>query len=76
MVGGGDNADEPDVEAAELRIQALHTSLLWIRGGGVLEVLDTQLPGLRIGRRYSAEELVRILQPIATERLRNPEGEG
>jgi len=75
--GEGEGADAPDGEAAELRIPALHTSLLWIRGRRpTLEVLDTQLAELRVGRRYSAEELAAILQPIAQQRLRDPEGEG
>jgi hypothetical protein len=72
-----DAPDAPDGEAAELRIPALNTSLLWIRGGrGVLEVLDTQLSELRIGQVYSAEDLAGILRPIAQARLGNPQGEG
>ncbi|HYR09291.1 MAG TPA: hypothetical protein VEQ60_16015 [Longimicrobium sp.] len=69
--------DALDGEAAELRIPALHTSMLWIRGPReTFEVLDSALPELPEGHRYSAAELTKILRPIAEARLRNPEAEG
>jgi hypothetical protein len=72
-----ESADAPDGEAAELRIPALHTSLLWIKGRReAFEVLDSALAELTDGQRYSAAELVKILRPVAEARLREPEAEG
>lgn len=72
-----EGADAPDGEAAELRIPALHTSLLWIKGGReAFEVLDSALSELTEGQRYTAAELLKILRPAAEARLRAPEGEG
>ncbi|WP_372016600.1 hypothetical protein [Pseudoxanthomonas sp. 10H] len=71
--GGGD----ADGEAVQLRIPALHTSLLWIKGKReVYEVLDTSVAGLDVGRRYTGAELRKILKPEAEARLRNPELDG
>ncbi|GAB3510058.1 hypothetical protein [Pseudoxanthomonas daejeonensis] len=65
------NADA-DGEAVQLRIPALHTSLLWIKGRReVYEVLDTSVAGLQTGRRYTAAELLKVLKPEAESRLRN-----
>ena len=71
------NPGDADGEAVQLRIPALHTSLLWVKGRReVYEVLDTLVPGLEVGRRYSAAELVRILKPEAEAVLRNPDLDG
>ena len=68
---------EADGEAVQLRIPALHTSLLWIKGSRELyEVLDTSVAGLEVGRRYTAAELKRILKPEAQSRLRNADLDG
>jgi hypothetical protein len=72
-----DGADGPDGEASELRIPALHTSLLWVKGRReTFEVLDSSLAELPEGRRFSGAELSKILKPIAAARLRSPEAEG
>lgn len=71
--GSGD----ADGEAVQLRIPALHTSLLWIKGKReVYEVLDTTVAGLVVGRRYTAAELQKILKPEAESRLRTPNLDG
>ena len=72
-----DGSADVDGEAVQLRIPALHTSLLWIKGGReVYEVLDTCIAGLDVGRRYTAAELLKIFKPEAEARLRNPELDG
>lgn len=69
--------DAPDGEAAELRIPALHTSLLWVRGAReTFEVIESALPELSEEHLYTAAELTGILRPIAAARLREPEAEG
>jgi hypothetical protein len=71
--GSGD----ADGEAVQLRIPALHTSLLWIKGKReVYEVLDSPVAGLETGRRYTAAELQKILKPEAESQLRNPDLDG
>lgn len=68
----GEGSGDADGEAVQLRIPALHTSLLWIKGRGeVYEVLDTAVAGLEPGRRYSAADLLKILKPEADARLRD-----
>jgi hypothetical protein len=69
--------DDADGEAVQLRIPALHTSLLWVKGRRELfEVLDTAVPGLEIGRRYTAQELLAVLKPQAEAALRTPDLDG
>ena len=69
----GEGAASLDGEAAELRIPALNTSLLWVKGAReTFEVLDSALPELPEGDRFSAADLTRILRPIAEARLREP----
>jgi hypothetical protein len=71
------SADAADGEAAQLRIPALHTSLLWIRGKGeTFEVLESSVAGLAVGQHFTAAALLRILKPAAEAALRNPEAEG
>lgn len=71
--GGG----EADGEAVQLRIPALHTSLLWVKGKRELyEVLDSGVAGLEAGRRYTAAELLKILKPEAKSRLRTANLDG
>lgn len=68
----GEGSGDADGEAVQLRIPALHTSLLWIKGRReVYEVLDTAVAGLETGRRYSAADLLKILKPEADARLRD-----
>lgn len=72
-----DHGDEADGEAVQLRIPALHTSLLWVKGKQELyEVLDSGVAGLETGRRYTADELKRILRPEAEARLRSANLDG
>ncbi|WP_426120749.1 hypothetical protein [Kocuria sp. LHG3120] len=72
-----ESADAPNGEAAELRVPALHLSLLWIRGeSGTFEVLDFQGPELPIGRRFGADELEGVLRTLAEAYPREAEGEG
>lgn len=72
-----DDADEPDGEAAELRIPALHFSFLWFRGGrGSFEVLDSTDPQLPVGRRIGAAALQTLLQARAAERLAAEDADG
>lgn len=72
-----ESADAPDGEAAELRVPALHLSLLWIRGeNGTFEVLDFQGPELPIGRRFGVDELEGVLRTLAEAYPREAEGEG
>lgn len=74
MAAGSGDADG---EAVQLRIPALHTSLLWIKGKReVFEVLDSGIAGLEIGRRYSAAELQKILKPEAEASLRTANLDG
>lgn len=73
----GEGGADADGEAVQLRIPALHTSLLWIKGRReVYEVLDTSIAGLEVGRRYSAADLQKILKPEVDSRLRNANLDG
>lgn len=64
------DGSDADGEAVQLRIPALHTSLLWVKGRReIYEVLDTSVAGLEIGKRYSAAELLGILKPAAAAAL-------
>lgn len=69
--------DDADGEAVQLRIPALHTSLLWVKGRReVYEVLDSGVPGLEVGRRYPASELLKILRPAAEAARAAPDLDG
>lgn len=72
-----EGSGDADGEAVQLRIPALNTSLLWIKGRReVYEVLDSAVAGLEAGRRYTAAELQEILRPEAEARLRNADLDG
>jgi hypothetical protein len=72
-----ESGGEADGEAVQLRIPALHTSLLWVKGTRELyEVLDSGVADLEVGRRYTAAELQKILKPEAESRLRTSNLDG
>ena len=66
-----------DGEVAQLRIPALHVTLLWLKGGNDrYEVVDAPPGVLPIGKIFSAVELAAALQPHAASRLANPDADG
>ena len=72
-----EKGDEADGQAVQLRIPALHTSLLWVKGKReIYEVLDSPVAGLEVGRRYTAAELRKILKPEADSRARTTDLDG
>lgn len=77
LIGMAQRGSDADGEAVQLRIPALHTTLLWVKGRRELfEVLDSSVAGLEIGRRYTQAELVKILKPEADAQLRGGDVEG
>lgn len=70
----GDNG-----EVAQLRIPALHTTLLWLKGSrrnDSFEPVETSLSSLKVGQRYTAAELANALKPFAAQRRANPDADG
>jgi hypothetical protein len=68
-----------DGEVAQLRIPALHITLLWLKGGRSgdrYEVVDAPPGVLTNGQKFSAAELAAALKPHATSRLANRNADG
>lgn len=67
-----------DGEVAQLRIPALHITLLWLKGGKSerFEVIDAPPGVLTNGQILSAAELAAALKPHAASRLANRNADG
>lgn len=68
-----------DAEVAQLRVPALHLTLLWLKGkGGVdsYEVVDAPPGGLGVGQKLTAAELAKALKPLAAARMADPDLDG
>jgi hypothetical protein len=68
-----------DAEVAQLRVPALHLTLLWLKGKGGIdsyEVVDAPPGVLSVGQKLSAAELAKALKPLAAARMANPNLDG